>query len=57
MRNPSREPLRDALSQWQLSLQRLLRTEIARLPGVQRIVTTVCVNTIKNRTKLIECMR
>ena len=35
----------------------LLRTEISRLPGVQRIVTTVCVKTIKHRTSIVDCVR
>jgi Lrp/AsnC family leucine-responsive transcriptional regulator len=38
-------------------LDTLLRTEISRLPGVQRIVTTVCVKTIKHRTSIVDCMR
>lgn len=35
----------------------LLRTEISRLPGVQRISTTVCVKTIKHRTSIVDCVR
>jgi Lrp/AsnC family leucine-responsive transcriptional regulator len=38
-------------------LDRLLRVEISRLPGVERIVTTVCVKTIKHRASIIDCMR
>ena len=38
-------------------LDRLLRAELSRLPGVQRVVTTVCVKTIKSRSTLIECVR
>lgn len=38
-------------------LDQLLRAEISRLPGVQRIVTTVCVRTVKHRTTTIECLR
>lgn len=38
-------------------LDELLRAEISRLPGVQRIVTTVCVKAIKKRTTTIECVR
>jgi Lrp/AsnC family leucine-responsive transcriptional regulator len=38
-------------------LDQLLRLEISRLPGVQRITTTVCVKTIKHRTTTIECVR
>lgn len=38
-------------------LDQLLRLEISRLPGVQRIVTTVCVKTIKQRAPTIECVR
>lgn len=38
-------------------LDALLRTEISRLPGVQRIVTTVCVKTIKHRTSIVDCVR
>ncbi len=38
-------------------LDQLLRAEISRLPGVQRIVTTVCVKTIKHRASTTECVR
>lgn len=38
-------------------LDRLLRTELSRLPGVVRVVTTVCVKTIKRRTTTLECVR
>ncbi len=38
-------------------LDQLLRAEVSRLPGVQRIVTTVCVKTIKHRTTTIDCVR
>lgn len=38
-------------------LDQLLRAEISRLPGVQRIVTTVCVKTIKHRTTIADCVR
>jgi Lrp/AsnC family leucine-responsive transcriptional regulator len=38
-------------------LDQLLRTEVSRLPGVQRLVTTVCMKTIKHRSPLIGCLR
>lgn len=38
-------------------LDTLLRAELSRLPGVQRISTTVCVKSIKRRTAIVECIR
>jgi Lrp/AsnC family leucine-responsive transcriptional regulator len=38
-------------------LDQLLRLEISRLPGVQRITTTVCVKAIKNRSNIVDCLR
>jgi Lrp/AsnC family transcriptional regulator, leucine-responsive regulatory protein len=38
-------------------LDQLLRLEISRLPGVQRITTTVCVKAIKQRSSTIDCVR
>lgn len=38
-------------------LDELLRGEISRLPGVQRLVTTVCMKTIKQRSTIIDCLR
>ena len=38
-------------------LDGLLRTEIARLPGVQRLDTTVCMKTIKHRSSMMGCVR
>ncbi len=38
-------------------LDGLLRTEIARMPGVQRVDTTVCMKTIKHRTSMMGCVR
>lgn len=38
-------------------LDELLRAEVSRLPGVQRLVTTVCMKTIKHRAPTIGCLR
>lgn len=38
-------------------LDNLLRAELSRLPGVQRITTTVCVKPIKHRAAILECLR
>lgn len=38
-------------------LDQLLRAEVSRLPGVQRLVTTVCMKTIKHRSPMIGCLR
>lgn len=38
-------------------LDELLRGEISRLPGVQRLVTTVCMKTIKPRSTTTGCLR
>lgn len=38
-------------------LDTLLRAELSRLPGVQRISTTVCVKSIKKRAAIVECLR
>jgi Lrp/AsnC family leucine-responsive transcriptional regulator len=38
-------------------LDELLRMEISRIPGVQRIETTVCMKTIKHRASLMGCLR
>lgn len=38
-------------------LDSLLRAEISRLPGVQRLVTTVGLKTIKHRTTITGCLR
>jgi Lrp/AsnC family transcriptional regulator, leucine-responsive regulatory protein len=37
-------------------LDHLLRMHIARLPGVQRIETTICMKTIKERAPLMGCL-
>lgn len=36
-------------------LDNLLRMQVARMPGVQRIETTVCMKTIKERAPLMAC--
>ena len=38
-------------------LDSLLRMEISRMPGVQRIETTVCLKTIKQRAPVTGCLR
>lgn len=38
-------------------LDQLLRMEIRRMPGVQRLETTVCMKTIKPRAPLSGCVR
>lgn len=38
------------------ALDELLRGEISRLPGVQRIVTTVCMKTIKEDAPVMGCL-
>ena len=38
-------------------LDELLRMEISRMPGVQKIETTVCMKTIKPRAPLTGCLR
>ena len=38
-------------------LDDLLRAQISRLPGVQRLETTVCMKTIKHRGSLMACLR
>ena len=38
-------------------LDQLLRMEIRRMPGVQKLETTVCMKTIKPRAALTGCMR
>ena len=39
------------------ALDVLLGQEISRLPGVQRLVTTVCTKAIKERASLMACAR
>ncbi|MFO7277118.1 MAG: Lrp/AsnC family transcriptional regulator [Pseudomonadota bacterium] len=39
------------------ALDTLLREGIARMPGVQRSVTTVCLKTIKRRSAISDCLR
>lgn len=38
-------------------LDELLRAEVSRFPGVQRLVTTVCMKTIKPRSTTVGCLR
>jgi len=38
------------------ALDDLLRFELSRLPGVQRIVTTVCTKPIKERSSVMACV-
>lgn len=38
-------------------LDDLLRSQVSRLPGVQRLDTTVCMKTIKHRGSLMACLR
>lgn len=38
-------------------LDQLLRMEIRRMPGVQKLETTVCMKTIKLRAPLTGCLR
>jgi len=38
-------------------LDGLLRMEVSRMPGVQRIETTVCMKTIKHRAPIMGCLR
>ncbi len=38
-------------------LDNLLRMQISRMPGVQRIETTVCMKTIKHRSAITGCLR
>jgi Lrp/AsnC family leucine-responsive transcriptional regulator len=38
-------------------LDGLLRMQIAQMPGVQRIETTVCMKTIKHRAPVTGCLR
>ena len=40
-----------------LELDTLLRMEIAQLPGVHSISTTVCMKTIKHRSTITGCLR
>jgi Lrp/AsnC family leucine-responsive transcriptional regulator len=40
-----------------VELDSLLRMEIARLPGVHGIATTVCMKTIKQRSTVTGCLR
>ena len=37
------------------ALDELLRKDISRLPGVQQLVTTVGMKTIKHRGSIMEC--
>lgn len=37
------------------ALDELLRTEISRMPGVQRLITTIGMKTIKHRGSIMEC--
>jgi len=39
------------------ALDTLLREEISRMPGVERLVTTVGMKTIKERGRIMECAR
>jgi len=36
-------------------LDELLRSDISRMPGVQRLVTTVGMKTIKHRGAIMDC--
>lgn len=38
-------------------LDQLVRMQISRMPGVQRVETTVCMKTIKARAPLTGCLR
>ncbi len=38
------------------ALDELLRMQVSRMPGVQRIETTVCMKTIKSRAALSGCL-
>lgn len=38
-------------------LDQLLRMQISRMPGVERLTTTVCLKTIKPRAPLTGCLR
>jgi Lrp/AsnC family leucine-responsive transcriptional regulator len=38
-------------------LDELLRSQVSRLPGVQRVETTVCMKTIKHRGSVMACLR
>ena len=38
-------------------LDQLLRMQISRMPGVERLTTTVCLKTIKARAPLTGCLR
>jgi Lrp/AsnC family leucine-responsive transcriptional regulator len=38
-------------------LDELLRTELSRMPGVQRVTTTVGMKTIKHRGLIMDCVR
>ena len=38
------------------ALDELLRMQVSRMPGVQRIETTVCMKTIKSRAPLSGCL-
>jgi Lrp/AsnC family leucine-responsive transcriptional regulator len=37
------------------ALDELLRNEVSRMPGVQRLITTVAMKTIKHRGSIMEC--
>jgi len=37
------------------ALDELLRTEVSRMPGVQRLITTVGMKTIKQRGSIMTC--
>jgi Lrp/AsnC family leucine-responsive transcriptional regulator len=39
------------------ALDGLLRGELAKLPGVERVTTTVCLKTIKRRGGIMPCVR
>lgn len=38
-------------------LDGLLRGDLARLPGVERVATTVCMKTIKPRSGIMACVK
>jgi Lrp/AsnC family leucine-responsive transcriptional regulator len=38
-------------------LDELLRSQVSRLPGVERVETTVCMKTIKHRSSVMSCLR
>jgi len=39
------------------ALDGLLRSELAKLPGVERVATTVCLKTIKPRSGIMPCVK